>query len=84
MPARTRTTRLVVSIVTLVLTVTIGVALLALGALALSHGDSHGVAGLVFGCLLFPLAGLDIFVIRLLTRGPAAPSEATVETSPQE
>ncbi|HWU31224.1 MAG TPA: hypothetical protein VN108_00045 [Marmoricola sp.] len=77
-----RTTRLVVSVVTLVLTVTIGAVLLALGVLALSHGDSHGVAGVVFGCLLFPLAGLDIFVIRLLTRRPATPGEALAEPSP--
>ena len=77
-----RTRRLILSGLTLVVTGIAGTSLLAFGIIALLHGDSHGVAGLVFGSIVLSFAALDIYVIRLIARSPAKPSAVIPESPP--
>jgi len=79
MPPNRGTIRLILSGATFVMTVA-GVTLLAFGISALAHNDSHGVAGLVFGCILLLFAAFDIWVIWLLARHPNRPNRTSTKT----
>jgi hypothetical protein len=61
-----------------------GIGLLGLGIAALVQGDSHGLAGVVFGCFVLVFAALDVYVLRLLGRRDATPSQSSAEAPPGE